>query len=317
MCYLDKLNQKIKLTNYYCQSCPTSLITFAMRLYSKVRVNFGQDSVVDFDQLLYNLKSEYTIGFGALSSVDGGISLFIQRDAGSSPMALGKVKKVCSKVAHVVNIASFDTLEGEIIESFGDFRPRGRRVGIDVENVTEVLTPRVIEPQRVCTCTCREIAPPSTKSTFCAVYGSIDGTWTARFWVGPIESLGAKDKKRVTDDQRTVLLKRQNHLYQECSCSVFIGSYSNADIDHIIPRHLGGKTDVDNLQVICVPCHRSKTRLEMKGVKKAFPGLELDTGGSMYAVSNETTPELKKGTFSPLEYMRDPVGMMVMNLYST
>lgn len=81
--------------------------------------------MVDFDQLLNDVQSEYQIGFAALYKVNQGISLFIQRQGVSTRMALEKIKKICSKVAEVVKVVPFDTCEGELIESFGNFRPRG------------------------------------------------------------------------------------------------------------------------------------------------------------------------------------------------
>lgn len=147
----------------------TSLITFAMGGFSKVRVDFGQDSVVDFDQLLYNLQSEYGVGFCAVSSVDGGIALFVQKHEDvSTRMALGKVKKVCSKAAHVVKIASFDMIEGTIIESFGDFRPRGRRGGVHVEKVTDEVNEQTSKDEKILmfggkAYACREIPLSSNK----------------------------------------------------------------------------------------------------------------------------------------------------------
>jgi 5-methylcytosine-specific restriction enzyme A len=32
------------------------------------------------------------------------------------------------------------------------------------------------------------------------------------------------------------------------------------EVDHIIPLGLGGRDEVSNLQVLCVPCHSGKTR---------------------------------------------------------
>lgn len=305
-----------------------------IKTHSRVRVDFGE-SLVDFDQLLYDLQSEYNIGFLGLFKVEEGISLFIQRqDNSSTRMALGKVKKICSKLAEVVEVVPFDTYRGELVESFGQFRPRGAKIqrGVDVESIGSNNGPAVPEFVKPDTnkqthrglskdeellivggkaYACREIPLPSNKSTFCAVYGSSDGTWTVRFWVGPIESLGVKDKKCVTDDQKTALLERQNHLCQECACPVSIGSYSSADIDHIIPRHLGGKTVLENLQIICVPCHRTKTGLESKGVRRVFPSLELGPSDrSMYAVASVGPHDLKSGILDPLRYMREPVGIV-------
>lgn len=33
---------------------------------------------------------------------------------------------------------------------------------------------------------------------------------------------------------------------------------NDVDIDHILPRSLGGKDDIDNLQCLCKTCNRSK-----------------------------------------------------------
>ena len=107
-----------------------------MRLYSKLCVKFEEESVVDFDQLLHDVQSEYQIGFAALYGVNQGISMFIQREGNSSRMALEKINKICSKVAEVVKVVPFDTCEGQLIDSFGNFRPRGGKV----PNLTESLS---------------------------------------------------------------------------------------------------------------------------------------------------------------------------------
>ena len=54
------------------------------------------------------------------------------------------------------------------------------------------------------------------------------------------------------------------------------GDYSNSDVDHIIPLHLGGSCDVSNLQILCVPCHRKKTSLECKKLKRIVSGRVFD-----------------------------------------
>ena len=284
-----------------------------MRIYSKVRVDFGDESLVDFAQILYKLQSEYEIGFAALSNVEERISLFIQRRGEASCMALKKIRKLCSTVATVVDVTPFNSFTGKVIESYGNFRPRGPRQNEeaskgDVNNKRPGQASSADDAHFEAPATnkrhrglskdeellilggkayaCREIPLPSNKSTFCAVYGSSDGNWQARFWVGPIECLGVKDKKCVREDQKKELLERQSGLCQECSCPVSIGSYSNADIDHIIPRHLGGTTVLNNLQIICVPCHRTKTGLESKSVRRVFPDLQLPSGTNMYAIAN-------------------------------
>lgn len=39
-------------------------------------------------------------------------------------------------------------------------------------------------------------------------------------------------------------------------CRIIVDVY---DVDHIIPLHHGGSNERDNLQIICLECHRRKT----------------------------------------------------------
>lgn len=40
---------------------------------------------------------------------------------------------------------------------------------------------------------------------------------------------------------------------------------SNLELDHIIPLHLGGSNDCENLQLLCTDCHKTKTIRERQG----------------------------------------------------
>lgn len=273
--------------------------------YGKVRVKFQEESSVDWGALVNDLQSDLDIGLAGLFKFRGGISVFVQ--ANDRSLSLFRIKKICTKVGGVVEVVPFDAWEEEPIESFHEFNFRGLRRKVQPSGGGAHFGFRV-KPEIELKVggkayACFEIPLRSDQVTFSAVYGSSDGVWSARFWVGPIIRLGAKDKKRVSDDQKTALLERQNNLCQECSCPVFIGSYSNADIDHIVPRHLGGMSVLNNLQVICVPCHRTKTGLESKAVKRMFPGLELEPNGRMYAVSNDRPHDFRDGTLNPLKFM--------------
>lgn len=39
--------------------------------------------------------------------------------------------------------------------------------------------------------------------------------------------------------------------------------------DHILPAELGGKATLANCQVLCVACHKEKTRDDVRGLRKA------------------------------------------------
>lgn len=56
---------------------------------------------------------------------------------------------------------------------------------------------------------------------------------------------------------REEALRRSGYKCQSCGISVDLTSLQ---VDHIIPRALGGDNSVLNLRVLCIPCHK---RLEV------------------------------------------------------
>ena len=59
---------------------------------------------------------------------------------------------------------------------------------------------------------------------------------------------------------RAKVLKRDDYLCQPCKQA---NIYREAkQVDHIINKAIGGTNDLDNLQAICIDCHKAKTRQE-------------------------------------------------------
>lgn len=56
---------------------------------------------------------------------------------------------------------------------------------------------------------------------------------------------------------RNRVLARDGHACQRCGDD-------GAEVDHIVPKFLGGTDDMDNLQTLCASCHWSKTKQESK-----------------------------------------------------
>lgn len=99
-----------------------------MKKFTKIRIRFDDESLLDFDQVLHELQQHYAIGFAGLCKGDQGVWLYIQRDINTkTSMTLGKIRNICSKVAVVVGVEPFNTFEDELIESYGTFRHVGAR----------------------------------------------------------------------------------------------------------------------------------------------------------------------------------------------
>jgi len=45
---------------------------------------------------------------------------------------------------------------------------------------------------------------------------------------------------------------------------------TSLELEHVIPLHLGGDNEMDNLRLLCGPCHRSKTSAEQSARLKAL-----------------------------------------------
>jgi len=63
------------------------------------------------------------------------------------------------------------------------------------------------------------------------------------------------------DDLRSKVLHRDDYVCAMCGCK---HDPSSLVADHIVPVALGGdQWDLDNIQTLCVGCHRFKTRLDI------------------------------------------------------
>lgn len=45
------------------------------------------------------------------------------------------------------------------------------------------------------------------------------------------------------------------------------GEFDNLTVDHILPKSQGGKDNIENLQLLCVECHKVKTKEDEEMVK--------------------------------------------------
>lgn len=69
-------------------------------------------------------------------------------------------------------------------------------------------------------------------------------------------------------------INNKKHLFnsQNVKCKICLyqlDSIITSPLDHIIPKGLGGSDDITNLQLLCIPCHKKKTKKDMKTIRDA------------------------------------------------
>jgi 5-methylcytosine-specific restriction protein A len=67
-------------------------------------------------------------------------------------------------------------------------------------------------------------------------------------------------KLRLNNNERFLLLKLQGN----CCCLCKQRIYDIYDVDHIQPLCFQGQDTIQNLQALCLECHRRKTTYEMQ-----------------------------------------------------
>ena len=67
--------------------------------------------------------------------------------------------------------------------------------------------------------------------------------------------------KRLATKQQKALL----YILQDGQCVGCGGRLDEFEADHVIPWSLGGSTNTENLQLLCKPCHLTKTLSQGRG----------------------------------------------------
>jgi 5-methylcytosine-specific restriction endonuclease McrA len=67
----------------------------------------------------------------------------------------------------------------------------------------------------------------------------------------------------IQERKVTPTMKRRVAASQDYRCATCkIGPLADYDIDHKVPLSKGGPNNIENLQMLCVGCHRLKTSIE-------------------------------------------------------
>lgn len=115
------------------------------------------------------------------------------------------------------------------------------------------------------------------KQIFVPICGGITEKPTA--YIGPSQNLKTEVRKFLPPMKKQMLLERQRSRCNSCTNAIQLYPFASCDADHIIGVDRGGQTKLENMQLLCVQCHRAKSAREARaGVK--IVDICLESGAS-------------------------------------
>lgn len=88
--------------------------------------------------------------------------------------------------------------------------------------------------------------------------------------------------KRYRERAKRITAAQIKEVWERDQVCVKCGA-EGRDIDHILPVSQGGQTEMDNLQLLCKPCHINKSRQDWKGVSR-----EATQGSTSFAEASRS-----------------------------
>lgn len=103
---------------------------------------------------------------------------------------------------------------------------------------------------------------------------------------------GIAQSRHISETTKKIVYSRDGG---KCNCC---GSYSNIEYDHITPFSCGGGNDVSNIQLLCMPCNRSKSNSCTCKIHNRVVGTnccDTKTNNRSTATSTQCSGTTKKG----------------------
>lgn len=76
----------------------------------------------------------------------------------------------------------------------------------------------------------------------------------------------------------------------QCNTDMHNSQSPPFEIDHIVPLALGGTDDLSNLRLLCQPCHKAKTKHDLRMIRKADRGRRNDERRAQQARNRPRRP---------------------------
>ena len=221
------------------------------------------DPVINTKTIFSILRTKYAVHFLGIYDFEYNKYLYIQVTSGSRFTPNVVIKLLRDDNFDFKQPEKFQITEGNPIEVIGKIRTQGQGKKTTIEKSKEILIPktRSIKQQSKVEQKAKQLKGHAL--LFYAVHSGYNEEWKIVGWHRQTEYVRTPTKK-FRDD----LMKKQDNKCNYCPSGVEFGNRSNADVDHKIPLRFGGSSHVENLQILCTPCHRYKSKLESSSLGK-------------------------------------------------
>ena len=98
----------------------------------------------------------------------------------------------------------------------------------------------------------RSFTVPMTEETIIRLINILQSELT-------IKAFSKEQRALMTSKLRQTIKERDNYTCKKCGNSIYNEPNLLLEIDHIVPVSKGGKTQENNLQVLCWKCNREKS----------------------------------------------------------
>ena len=134
---------------------------------------------------------------------------------------------------------------------------------MSIESITEQRK-RLNRAKRECTVCGKEMPP--RRSSYCSEECYSRNTWSiararAMRRDDRICQFCGFDSQKLQAVFRTLDWTRRRHLVKTLGFDFHNHWGAGLEVDHIIPRSEGGDNAQDNLRTLCIPCHRTRTKV--------------------------------------------------------
>ena len=110
-----------------------------MKTYTKIVVVFPPESLLDSEELINDLESQYRLAYTGLFYSEGRMSLVLQTLPKSTCMMLRKVEQICKKYVQDIQVLPYECSLGKALVERGQFRSwGGNRGGLRDTKVSKV-----------------------------------------------------------------------------------------------------------------------------------------------------------------------------------